>query len=77
MNTDFTWPLVSPELALPELALVPVVRELLPELVLALLLVPVQALPPLSSEVPLAFSQEQKDILSEKVSERQRKEWRT
>jgi hypothetical protein len=56
---------------------VPVVRELLPELVLALPLVPVAVLPPLSSQVLLASSQEQKDILSEKGSERQRKEWRT
>ncbi|MCX5835777.1 MAG: hypothetical protein NTX62_02165 [Deltaproteobacteria bacterium] len=60
-----------------ELELVPVVRELLPELVLALPLVPVAALPPLSSQVLLASSQEQRDILSEKGSERQRKEWRT
>jgi len=56
---------------------VPVVRELLPELVPALPLVPLVALPPLSSQVLLVSSQEQRDILSEKGSERQRKEWRT
>jgi hypothetical protein len=66
-----------PELVPLVLVPVPVVRELLPELVLALLLVPVQALPPLSSEVLLVFSQEQRDILSEKESERQRKESKT
>lgn len=59
------------------LVLALVVRELLLVLVLVLPLAPVVALLPLSSQVPLAFSQEQKDILSEKGSERQRKEWRT
>lgn len=73
MNTDFTWPLVLQELVLQ----VPVVRELLPELVAEPVLVPVPALPLLSSEVLPVFSQGQRDILSEKVSERQRKESKT
>ncbi len=73
MNTDFTWPLVSQELVL----LVPVVRELLPVLVPDPVLVLVPALPLLSSEVLPVFSQGQRDILSEKVSEQQRKESKT